>query len=213
MPVFTVEINNKVVEFTHIPKCGGTSAKCMMLEASGFDWRNSPANDWGLPISQRKHQKQNNKFMDQHGKGKFGNVDYRFTIIRDPIKRLVSCYTNRVLFYNKMRNRGWDNFVDKLGNYAAGDISHHSFPMTYWLGKDPNRYDKIFTVSQVGTDVREWLSEIANTDVPALQRQDGGREKQSKIVITEDQITRIKKYYKNDYENWWNDKVVPQEFV
>lgn len=213
MPVFTVVINSKVVEFTHIPKCGGTSAKCMMLEASGFDWKNSPANDWGLPIKDRKHQRTNNKFMRAHDKGKFGKPDYRFTIIREPVKRLISCYTNRVLFYNKMRNRGWDNFVDMLGQYSAGDITHHSLPMCHWLGRDTNKFDKVFTVSQVGTDMRAWLSQIADTNVPPLQRQDGGRERQSEINITEDQIQRIKKHYKKDYDVWWNDKVVPQEFV
>ena len=56
MPIFCANINDIVVSFTHVPKCGGTSVKTMMLDAEGLDWRNEVSVDWGIPENQRTYK-------------------------------------------------------------------------------------------------------------------------------------------------------------
>lgn len=210
---FTCDINGKIVEFVHIPKCGGTSVKTMMLEASGFDWQNSPASDWGLPANQRKYMKENRRFIGQFKKNKYNRrVDYTFTVIRDPVSRMISAYTNRVLYYKKIPDPGWDKFIRMMPNWPNFDIKHHTQLMCVHIGTNPQSYNAVFTTSEIGTKVSRFLSEIADKEVKPLERQRGGTEKKHKIIPTEEQINKIKTRYQKDYDIWWNKEVVPQAF-
>ena len=209
---FVCKINGRLIEFFHIPKCGGTSVKTMLLEAMDYDWKNSPAADWGLQAEERKYTKQQAKFRSEFFLKQYGRrPDYRFTVIRDPVDRMVSVYTNRVLFYRKMADPGWDRFINKMPNWSNSDITHHAMPMWKIIGTNPRMY-KVFTMDEIKTKVPEFLSEIAGKEVSPMQRQTGVSEKKKNIVVTEQQINKIKRVYDKDYRTWWNKDVVPQAF-
>ena len=78
-------------------------------------------------------------------KQKFGKVDadYKACILREPINRFISAYTNRVLY---RKDSGFfehsvDMVIDKL---KKGKFENkHFLPQTFFLGKDLNYFNII----------------------------------------------------------------------
>ena len=217
MPIFCANINDIVVSFTHVPKCGGTSVKTMMLEAEGLDWHNEVSKDWGIPEKERNYKDsyrgQATRFYKLHDENFYDRVHYRICMIRDPIERLKSAYTNRVLYHGKGSvPGGWEEFVLRLGTYNNGDLTHHTLPMYRELGESSNRFDRVFTINEMDK-VAKFLSKISGRNVQPIKRQTGGSEHKDKIKLTENDINTIKFYYRQDYKYWWNKDVVPQAFI
>ncbi|TVP74131.1 MAG: hypothetical protein EA339_01135 [Rhodobacteraceae bacterium] len=86
-----------------------------------------------------------------------------FTIIRDPIRRLLSVYTNRVLAHRDIAKAlekapdatlepmpAADTFFRDLAAYRAAvpSIRHHTDPFAQFLGPDLGRFDAVFQVEQ-----------------------------------------------------------------
>ena len=89
---------------------------------------------------------------------------FSFTVVRDPIRRLMSVYTNRVAdkrdLYNsrKLRKRRVlprdpdpDTFFQNLPLYCrlSSVIRHHVLPTAIFTGRDLNRYDNVFRTDQI----------------------------------------------------------------
>ncbi|WP_415920500.1 sulfotransferase family 2 domain-containing protein [Tateyamaria sp. SN6-1] len=105
---------------------------------------------------------------------------FRFTVVRDPLKRLLGVYTNRVVELRELhtsRNfrRGHtdltpdpdpDYFFQNLGAYikAASTIKHHALPTVLFTGEDFGVYSKVYRTSDLG-DLATDLSEMAGRDV------------------------------------------------
>lgn len=88
-----------------------------------------------------------------------------FTIIRDPIRRLLSVYTNRVIAHRDVEKAmartdlsaaglepapSADAFFRDLPRYRAhvASVAHHTDPFSQFLGPDLGRYDAVFQVEQ-----------------------------------------------------------------
>ncbi len=84
-----------------------------------------------------------------------------FTIVRNPVRRLLSVYTNRVLRHRDIEKAlasgpdtgldpapGPDAFFQGLAEYRAAvpSIRHHTDPFATFLGPDLDRYDAVFHV-------------------------------------------------------------------
>lgn len=98
---------------------------------------------------------------------------WRFTVVRDPLKRLLSVYTDRVVarreLFNspKLRRQSAlpmdpdpDFFFQNLSRYVdlASVVKHHAIPVRLFIGPKPLRYHHVFTVNQLG-DLAAELSE------------------------------------------------------
>lgn len=92
---------------------------------------------------------------------------WRFTVVRDPIKRLMSVYTNRVVQFRDLENsrklKTWefahlpkdpdpDMFFVNLEEYlrASSVIRHHVLPAEVFLGRDLKTYDRIYRTEELG---------------------------------------------------------------
>ncbi|GAA5523383.1 sulfotransferase family protein [Aliifodinibius salicampi] len=136
----------------------------------------------------------------------------RFALVRDPVKRLISCYRNRVLdlgdlesSQETLKNEGLpinpdlNTFVLNLVEYRHinKSIEHHSRPQYEFLGETIDYLDRIFTLSEISE-----LEEMLQRFKPGLklrQRKTGGTD------ITLDDISREAldaaiEFYKKDYK-------------
>lgn len=89
---------------------------------------------------------------------------FGFCVVRDPTKRLLSCYTDRVLKRNELRNSPKvrnnpdlpempdpDFFFLNLAAYrkASSTIKHHSCCATLFIGPNLSRYDRVYRTSEL----------------------------------------------------------------
>jgi hypothetical protein len=88
---------------------------------------------------------------------------WRVAIIRDPVRRLVSAWRNRIAHHRVLERPGvgtlsldrqpdLDQFVSHLGAYqrASRDIRWHTTPQSVHLGNRLDRYDAIFPIERLG---------------------------------------------------------------
>lgn len=104
---------------------------------------------------------------------------YSFTVVRDPIRRLMSVYTNRVvglrdLHKSRMlKRRGVlpldpdpDTFLLNLRRYMrlSSIVRHHTLPTSLFTGPDLSVYSQVFRTEQMD-DVAHVLSERSGIPV------------------------------------------------
>lgn len=89
---------------------------------------------------------------------------FRFTVIREPAKRLISAYLNRVVERGELIhsprvrrsaqlpvNPDPDFFFQNLYAYQCSSslVKHHTLPMWMFAGKEPEAFDAVYTTSQL----------------------------------------------------------------
>jgi hypothetical protein len=134
-------------------------------------------------------------------------------IVRDPLSRLKSAYTNRVRFYGEINERQlaeagighlpadptFDEFARNLFEYQLlPSVRHHTMPMVNFLGTNAECYDIIFDIKKMD-QFYEFLDNLSGSKVCRHHRQQGGSNMQ---VGTLSQIARSQMidYFHEDYE-------------
>lgn len=154
--------------------------------------------------------KEKGLWFDKHmGKNFVAPIaDHSAAVIRDPVKRMTSIYTDRVVRKNrencKQEITSWELFVNELPTWQQKykDILIHSMVQADVLS-DTNSYDKIFNTNELSTSVRKWISKHAGVKIPPHKGKDG-RGASEAIHVTPEQEKLIKKYYEKDYEVFGN---------
>ncbi|WP_299591901.1 sulfotransferase family 2 domain-containing protein [uncultured Tateyamaria sp.] len=150
---------------------------------------------------------------------------YRFTVVRDPLKRLLAVYTNRVeglgiLSHCRKIRRGRvhlptepdpDYFFQNLSAYIAtsSDIKHHTLPTALFTGTDWSAYNSVFRTNEMA-DLGAELSAHTGRDVviPHFNSSDrhlhlGDLSVQTQRVLRvllEDEYTHIAPFFDNPFE-------------
>jgi len=142
-----------------------------------------------------------------------------FTVVRNPLSRLLSGYKNRVLFHNdigkdarayeKCKKAGLpekpdiNTFVENLSFYQKNcpSILHHTQPQVTFLGHDPNFYSKIYPINKINSELWVDLSKIAGETIPVPPKklQTGGSNL-SIDELTSENIAYIEDLYAADYK-------------
>ena len=188
-----------------IPKCASTTLKHIFYSLK-FNQKYSEA----IHI---------HKFCDFHTDvlGSLQNLDnyFKFIVIRDPIKRLLSYYKNRVLHYKifyskslrgKLENAGLkpepdiNYFVGNLESYfqISDDLIHHTLPQNKYIGKDLSIYNLICPIENL-ENLRQIISQKAKVQIEFPQFQTEG----PKITLkdlTEKSLTKLIEFYAEDYQ-------------
>ncbi|WP_299703789.1 sulfotransferase family 2 domain-containing protein [uncultured Tateyamaria sp.] len=138
-----------------------------------------------------------------------------FAVIRDPVERLLSCHSNRVLHLGELdklpltdedHEKGvtmrpsFGTFVAHLHRYRelSDKIKHHSLPMERFLGGRADRYTRIFDsadLSEFWTMLRERIGTLP--EIP--HEQTGGRDLKERSISGQT-LDRIKQIYARDYD-------------
>ena len=201
---FTNERTNKTLIYYPVAKNANSSAKLFLLEHLGLKNKFYFIED---EIPRYKHTK---KIYD-HYKGKMNLIDFlppyfpfkkvdtdeKCCLVRDPIKRFISCYKNRILFHkdHNFLNHSVDMIIEKLENNMFEN--RHFLPQNYWLGKDL----KYFSIVANTSNINNFVDGINNffqkkIDFPKIQTSG----KKFKISLNLSQIEKLKKIYSDDYD-------------
>lgn len=140
----------------------------------------------------------------------------RFAVIRCPVSRMVSCYRNRVgndvgynimmPYFDKLQSLGvptrpsWEDFLDNFQVYreVVPMIKHHSEALSYFLGRDPAYFSRIYDIS----DVNSFAEMVAGR---AGKNYVLGREQTNGVNFTvadvsQSQRSKVKQLFAEDYE-------------
>ena len=140
---------------------------------------------------------------------------WKFAVVRDPLQRLVSCYRNRVLHHHELDEKfiaanfvkegalpkpSLEVFVERLELYcrASVSIAHHTKPHVFFLGSDPHRYDRLFSMGELPLLVTE-LQERTELDLHLKLEQNLGP-KMSVADLSPNAADKLRALYRKDYD-------------
>ena len=126
----------------------------------------------------------------------------RFCIIRDPVERFISGYTNRVLYHKNLDNKetiSLDEFIEKYHTIVNTNmiIDVHFKPQCHFYGLKPEIFTHIFNMNQMD-EIKNLIEQETGKQLPMLKLQQSGD--YAKPKITQEQEKWIKDLYKQDYD-------------
>lgn len=150
----------------------------------------------------------------QNNRKKVGHYPIRFCVIRDPVDRFLSAFTDRI-----RKNPNWaylreTTVSEFLGNIddpkytssedvlpltfeAYKDAKFHTKPLVHFLGKNSSYYTHIFNINQIG-EVKKLIEENSGVKLPELVLNKMQPFEAPPLSLEE--IDQIKKRYKEDYD-------------
>lgn len=194
-----------------VPKCACSSLKMYFFEINnGFPFRDFWVNG---TINYIHDIFPTMSFQDASSLDK--EDQFRFAVLRDPVERLLSCYSNRVVHHGELSlesnpdsalyeglvfDPSLEQFIDNLEAYRnfSPSIAHHSDPLTCFLGRDPGFFSKIYTLRRIGELVDD-IEALTGTSVRLGHEQSGGP-KISIDALSTHRIQKLKEFYAEDYE-------------
>ncbi len=145
----------------------------------------------------------------------FIGADERILVLRDPIRRVVSAYRNRVHGHKELSKAKaglaleahglapyptLTKFVDQLEQYqeAVPSIRHHTRPVVDFIGHDISYFTRVYDISEVESLVA-FVNRKMGTDVQLQRRQTEGGP-QTIDDLGPAQREKLLDYYKEDYK-------------
>lgn len=207
----TVILPKHKLFYAAVPKVACTTLKHMFFKAeNGFAFRDYTANGEEKHIHNAAYETiLRSSFPDKR------IADFlRVAVIRNPVRRLLSAYSNRVVAHRELSeqkagpalkrlglapNPDLNTFIDHLEAYSSAheSIHHHTRPMVDFLGSDPGYFTHIYRLdglSNFMTDINAHMG----TKYKLARLQTGGP-KLLPNVLSRDQIIRLENYYHADY--------------
>ena len=190
----------KTLVYYPCPKNANSSAKLFFLKHLKLEDNFVFISD-KIPLYKQNNKHFENKknlvnFLPSKQPFKKIKADLKCCIIRDPVKRFVSSYKNRILYHQdtEFHNHSIDMILLKLEKNIFEN--KHFLPQIFFLGEDLSYYDCCANVN----DIKKFELFInsffeKNIDFPKIQT--GGKEQS--IFLNDKQIKRIKLIYKEDY--------------
>lgn len=229
--IHIIELINKQLIYIPIPKNACSTIKHALYEIEyGKEFDYGRAEMWGYQdihdyYKKRKHAFMGIKMLSQRD-------ETIFTVIREPVKRLISCYRNRVVDLGDLhksksvlRQRGLplepdlNTFVLQLEEYRQINkvIEHHSRPQHEFLGNSLHYVDKVYPLHRM-EELKKMLREL-KPDLQMKSEKSGGTSF-NLADLSEEALKKAISFYGEDYnllsdyyspeyirEAYWNSKM------
>jgi len=201
---------NQKVSYLAVPKVACTSIKLMLFAYENQrPWQPLRVNGQDMHI----HLLYPTLTWDELPVRRMFDHD-RFALVRDPVERLLSCYSNRVVYHRELSiakaaaalekydltpDPSLDLFVDRLEDYSAASplIHHHSRPMVDFLGRDPGYFAGLFPLARIDAFLAR-LSLRLGQPLEAAQEQRSGIRLEP-AMLSSARLVKLKRHYDEDY--------------
>lgn len=209
----TVILGEHKLSFIPVPKVACTSLKTMFFEIENgfaFSGFQTCGRSWwihdfypSIPFSKQKLSR-----MAGHSV---------MAVVRDPVKRLLSCYANRVIHHKELSEgkagavlRAADlpcdpdlsTFVARLPEYCAAveSIAHHAMPMVHYLGHDPQFYTHLYPI-EATTTLQADVERLTGAKATLNRLQTKGP-KIGRDALSAQELALLKEFYAEDYAHY-----------
>jgi len=194
------DLYNNEIAYYKTPKCGSRTIlgwaaliKDPNLITENPDWFSISRKNIEYPEIRKKVIKYELLTHDQK---------IRFCIVRDPVDRFISTFTNRILYHKKPNIdititdfiKNYDSLIERL---EFRDAKFHFITQTHRIGTNPSLYTHIFNIKEL-YKVKELLEINTKIKLPNLHLNQNGDI--NKPILTTDEIEWIKDRYHVDYE-------------
>lgn len=232
----TIKLPNLSIYYDNVTKVGSTSILHWLYRvAFGETFEKYKKNDQCFHIHNyqqdnsfdkfKKFTMVNNRQLNEKSRLSEEHFFY-FCVIRDPVKRLISAYSNRVTFYQELSrkkipsssfrernlkpNPDLNFFIENLENYQELEPSiwHHTQPMINFLDRKiqyTNVYD-LSSIYSIAKDLKIFIDQEYRDfhydddvfqDIPKYQT---GGKKFSLDYLSPRNFKKACEYYRSDYE-------------
>jgi len=207
-----VELKNHNIVYFPMPKTACTSLKMLFFQI----------NEGRIFETYQEDGKLMHIHNAAYGSPSFWDVKHkdfqdmtRIALIRDPVSRLLSAYSNRVRYHRELSEQRIDmDLADRLGvgpdpspdeffinlekyRFLSNSIRHHTDLATTFLGPDLEYFQKVYPIEEIGKLTR-FLSETVKQDLVLGREQTGGKKVQFKDLSSQAR-KQLTQYCLGDY--------------
>ncbi|MDG3042677.1 sulfotransferase family 2 domain-containing protein [Roseicyclus marinus] len=172
--------------FFFSPKAGGTSLRAFLFHAeNGFAFRDYSVQGTRIDANMLAANYRFNRI--DHGE----LVEFRrFALVRDPVRRFLSGYSNRVLHYRELSieaagrdllreglppDPDIETFIENYVGYlrCSKPLARHFLKQQKFIGNDPSYFERIFRLERVG-ELVDFVNAECGTNAVMPRLQTGG---------------------------------------
>lgn len=167
-----------------------------------------------------------------HPQGVFTNINdyddyFKFVVVRDPIKRFVSAFRNRVCFHKDLHGMdapsenltpdpSLNYFIENLAEYVdrSTKLEMHVMPQCVLFNRRLDLLDAVFPIEEV-PKLEGKLSEIIGEPFSFPRQQTGGPE-MSLADLTPASFEKLLSFYAEDYallSDYYTEAAIRNEYV
>ena len=133
-----------------------------------------------------------------------------FTVVRNPIDRFISAFTDRVLNHRELKKKFLPNevpinvtlkmFIEHFDIYyeSIPQIKHHFRPQSDFIGIDKNKYVKIFSFDNF-KEIPSFL-DLPKNQLPHKKKNPMFKNQTSFFDLEQQELKFLKKFYEIDYD-------------
>lgn len=201
--------DNRKLLYIPIPKCGSTTVKNYFTAAMFGE-------TYGEMVHFR-HPELTRQVTAEEMATTYADY-YRFTVVRDPLSRLVSYYTRNILENSLRREaRQQDSFLGLPtrpgpNQYASNffqyrsffkDFRHHTDPICGYLEPFGDNIDRIYSMDDLG-ELRAHMSDLYNVEIH-VEREMASKDNQKARSQCAEAIRPVaEKWFARDYELYFS---------
>ena len=200
--IFENKTSGKKLIYYPCPKNANTSAKLFFAKHVEIEDKFIFLSDRIPQYKQTRHMFEKERkinivsFLPSKQKFKKVLADETCCLVRDPIKRFISAYNNRILYHKdkQFKNHTVDMIIEKLENNLFEN--EHFLPQTFFLGDDLKYYTIVANTENI-YEFEKKVNYFFEKEIKFPKIQTGGNK--FDLKLNKSQLDKAKKIYNQDF--------------